>query len=103
MCSLELTLNDLEVVRSVLKEAAAHWFSIGLHVNLSYSTLNLIQKSPTAAVHGLEYCFIEMLAEWLKSGQQKQVQDLKSALELDGYESLASQLVDKLNSRESRG
>ena len=94
----ELTIDDLAILRNVLKEAASRWHYIGLNLNLSQDELNNIQLNPLFVVRGVEEYFLRMLEKWLQSAQEKRVRTLQSVLEKEEFGHLASQLIQKLNS-----
>ena len=54
------------------------WFELGLHLGLSYSTLNMIEENRRGKV---EMCRVDVLAKWLYDLEEKRSkQFLQSAL-----------------------
>ena len=69
---------------------AAFWFTVGLHLKVSYSKLEVIRKDHRDSLD----CLREMLATWLQSGEASAA-ELVHALKLAGMSVLSKKIAVK--------
>ena len=102
-----LTAQDLHILTSIMKAAAAEWKTIGDALGFLDSDLTLIQRSPMLIPEGPIGYFREMLSQWLKWAPPNHswptLEALENALKSSGQESLALQLRHSCQQKEGKG
>jgi len=91
-----LSINDLDLIYSLVKEESAKWFSIGLKLGFQAGELAEIQNMPLLIVQGPAGYLRELLTRWLKLTKPlPYLQVLAKAIYDAGNERLGRELVDK--------
>jgi len=90
-----LSINDLDLIYSLVKEESAKWFSIGLKLGFQAGELAEIQNMPVLIVEGTAGYLRELLTRWLKreNPQPPYLHVLAKAIYDSGNESLGGRLV----------
>ena len=73
----QLSIDDLETVRSATQDAHSKWFNLGINLGLTTDTLEVIQDRYAGSPNG---CFPATLSQWLKEDPRPTWSTLAKAL-----------------------
>ena len=91
-----LSINDLDLIYSLVKEDSANWNNIGLKLEFQEGELTEIQSIPVLIVQGTAGYLKELLTRWLKLIKPlPYLHVLAEAIYNAGNERLGSELVAK--------
>ena len=89
---MHLNTKDLCAIQKAVWDARAHWYNIGVGLDISVGTLDAIKETHNDRT---DRCFTDVLVHWLKRGDPKpSLNALAKALESPsvGYGELAERI-----------